>query len=262
MRKRIALTVAAFTALFLLLGWGVAANASQSTYPWDSADIQNQSLGSVDLAPNSVGSSELQAIGTEDVKYNSLNGWDIENGMLTGVDVKDGSLGLKELSESAKAELKGDTGDAGTPGTDGVVDPITLETEKTTVTNMGGTWGSLAEPRATLLGSVEVPAGKYMITANGFFTADADGNPVPAQVQTAVRYDNDTKWGVDLGTAFSTTGTWKGRDYTTSSTVVLTLPDTTVSVYGFGYDVNGESGQNSGQFDASARLTLVPVQQD
>jgi hypothetical protein len=120
MRKRIALSVAVFVALILGLGYASTATASSDTYPWDSADIKNQSLLSVDLAPNSVGSSELQAIGTEDVKYNSLNGWDIENGMLTGVDTKDGSLGIKEFSADAKAALKGDTGDQGVAGENAV----------------------------------------------------------------------------------------------------------------------------------------------
>jgi hypothetical protein len=251
--RRVTLVVAAFVVLVLGISVAGQASASQSTYPWDSADIKNQSLGSVDFAPNSVGSSEIT--------YQGVIGFDIKNGDVTGVDIQDGSITTKDLSDATEAKLKGNTGDTGAAGKDGVVDPIDLVTEKKTVTNMGGTWGTLAEPRATLLGSVDVPAGKYMVTANGFFTADADGNPVEAQVQTAVRYDNGTKWGVDLGTAYSTTGTWKGRDYTTSSTRVVTIPtDTTVSVYGFGYDIAGESSQNSGQFDASAYLTLTPVQ--
>lgn len=117
--QRRPLVIAAIVAATAMLFGGMAgATASQSTYPWDSADIKNQSLRSWDLAPNSVGNSELvgNAVSSPEVAYNSLNGWDIENGTLTHHDVQDGTLGLADLSESAKAELQGAAGTDGVSG--------------------------------------------------------------------------------------------------------------------------------------------------
>jgi hypothetical protein len=63
-----------------------------------SKTVKNQSLKSVDLAPDSVGSSEIRA-----------------NAVGTSA-IKDGSIGLRDLSDSAKANLKGQKG---APGRDG-----------------------------------------------------------------------------------------------------------------------------------------------
>jgi hypothetical protein len=48
-----------------------------------------------------------------------ITGADVRDRSLTGADVKDGSLGLKKLSPSARARLKGGIGPQGAPGVQG-----------------------------------------------------------------------------------------------------------------------------------------------
>lgn len=116
--KRNYMVAAALIAGALLLAPPVTAAAASLI---DSSDIKNQSVLSVDLAEGSVGSSEVRtnAVGTTEVAYSSLTGFDIANDNLTGVDVKDGSLGIKEFSAAAKADLQGSDGTDGSDGADG-----------------------------------------------------------------------------------------------------------------------------------------------
>jgi hypothetical protein len=258
--RRVALVVTAFVVLVLGVSVAGQASASQSTYPWDSADIKNQSLGSVDLAPNSVGSSELAAnsVGSADVKYNSLTGWDILNNDLTGVDVKDGSITTKDLSDATEATLKGNTGENGAPGKDGVIDPV-YETSNVNVVKIGGKFAD----NATIADQFTLSAGKYMISTDALFRSNAttSGN---ADLQLAVRAADGTVWGQDLGTAFTgDSPVQANREVSVHTTRVVTIPaDTTVTVYVFGYDASGEGSADSGLFDAEVYLTAVPVAQD
>lgn len=266
--KRNYMVPAALVAAALVIGVPTVAAASQNTYPWDSADIKNQSLGSVDLAPNSVGSSEIRgnAVGTSEVKYSSLNGWDIENSSLTGVDVKsssldgsdikDGSLTTKDLSTATKASLQGKDGK---DGRDGIIIPISRTSEFVTVDKIGGSF----KTNATLAYEIALPAGKYLVSAHGFFISNQEtsGN---TSLQVALRsgWNGTDAFGTDYGTGFTGSAPSQAQREVTTSTPLTTIElteETTLQVLVFGYDNAGQGSADSGKFDSQVTLTAIPV---
>jgi hypothetical protein len=159
--------------------------------------------------------------------------------------------------------LKGDTGadgvdgENGQDGADGVVDPVYLATTPVNVALIGGPFAT----NATLAGSVELPAGKYVVTTDAFFKSNTttSGNTT---LQVATRGVDGSQWGQDLGTGFTgSSPVQANREVTTSTTRVVTLAaDTTVEVKVFGYDNAGTGSADSGKFDAQVYLTAIPVQ--
>jgi hypothetical protein len=78
--------------------------------------------------------------------------------LLTGLDVQDGSLGLVDLSESAKAALKGQTGEKGATGAKG----------ETGAAGPQGVPGPKGEPGSPgVIGSIDALAGTRCTTGEG-----------------------------------------------------------------------------------------------
>lgn len=255
--KRNYMVPAAIVAAALIIGIPTVASAAATI---GSAQIRNQSILSVDLAPNSVGSSELRA--------DSIDSREVKPSSLLGSDIKDGSLGLADLSATAKDTLQGSDGSDGingvdgsdgvngVDGADGVVEPV-YATFTANVANIGGSFST----QATKAGEVTLPAGKYLITTDALFRSNAttSGNTT---LQVATRGVDGTQWGSDLGTGFTGASPVQAdREVTTSTTRVVTLAvDTVVEVKVFGYDNAGQGSADSGLFDAEVYLTAVPVQ--
>lgn len=244
--KRNYLVPAAIVAAALVIGVPTVATASQNTYPWDSKDIKNQSLLSVDLAANSVGSSEIRgnAVGTSEIAYQGVSGFDIKNNDVTGVDIKDQSIGLKELHPSTVSALE-----------DAVVPQFGKFTAN--VANVGGSFSE----RATTAGEFTLKSGKYIITTDALFRSNAatSGNTT---LQVAVRGKDGSEWGSDLGTGFTgSSPSQANREVSTSTTRVVSVDvDTVVEVKVFGYENNGTGSADSGLFDAEVHVTAIPVQ--
>jgi hypothetical protein len=188
----------------------------------------------------------------------NIGSWHIADGTIKGKDLRPG---IKEKVKNGNKALRKIENNQDQWSEDTKVVPFYSESDKDQeIVNTGGSWGTLADPRATQLDSVMLPAGKYVITTEGFFTEIDGGNPDAAQLQIAVRMADGSNWGVDLGTCFTTTGTAPGRDYTCSTTRTVTLTEETeVLVFGFGYNVNDQSGSNSGEFEAESYLTALSV---
>lgn len=229
-----------------------------------------------------------------------IGGDDIKTGAVTGTHVKDGSLTTKDISQATQDKLKGnagadgaqgpqgeagpqgpsgadgedgaqgpkgDTGDTGPQGPtgatgedgeDGVVTPVYKETAPVNVAKIGGSF----KTNATLAGTVELPAGKYILDVNGFFRSN-QATSGQTTLQTAVRvgWNGADTFGTDLGTAFTGgTPTAANREVSNSATRVVHLPTTTtVQLLVFGYDNSGGSA-DSGKFDATVFFTATPVQ--
>lgn len=153
----------------------------------------------------------------------------------------------------------GTNGTNGTDGADGVVDPVFSVGDETTVADMGGSWGTFAAPRATLIDTVSLEAGEYLLNAEGIMTtlgADADG----FFGQIAVRSVDNTTWGKDLGTCFTADfGTQANREASCSTTRVVEFAEQTeVKVFAFGYQRDGQGGV-SNAVKAKSFLTATPV---
>lgn len=244
--KRNYLVPAAIVAAALVLGVPTMAAASQNTYPWDSTDIKNQSLLSVDLATDSVGKSEIRssAVGSPEIAYQGVAGLDIKNDDVTGVDIKDRSIGLKELHPSTVSALEDS------------VQPL-FGKFTANVANVGGSFSE----RATKAGEFTLPSGKYIITTDALFRSNAttSGNTT---LQVAVRGVDGSQWGSDLGTGFTgSSPSQANREVSTSTTRVVSVDvDTTVEIKVFGYENNGTGSADSGLFDAEVHVTAIPVQ--
>lgn len=191
----------------------------------------------------------------QDIVNGTVRTGDIADKTIRADDIRPGRIGMEHMRRDLREQF------AENSESDAAPSPIYSESDKDiAITQMGGSWGTLTEPNATLLDTVTLPAGRYVLTTEGFFTADSDGNPAPAQIQVAVRMADGTKWGADLGTCFATTGVERKRDYTCSTTRTVELAaDTDVQVFGFGYNVEDEGGSNSGEFVAESYLTALPV---
>jgi hypothetical protein len=175
----------------------------------------------------------------------TITGQDIVNGTIESRDIKNGTIGLHDIGPVTQKLLK----ESPTPVYE-VTDPVN-------VANIGGTF----KTRATLAGTVELPAGKYVLTADGFFRSNSVTSG-ETTLQTAVRvgWNGTDTFGTDLGTAFTGgSPTAANREVSTSSTRVVTFTETTtVQLLVFGYDNSGGSA-DSGKFDAQVFLTAEPV---
>ncbi len=197
--------------------------------------------------------------GVDIVRKGSIGSWHIKDDTVRAKDLKPNLR--QKVANGNKALRKIEQNQADWSEQNEIVPIYSESTKDQIITQTGGSWGTLEAPNATQLDAVTLPAGRYVLTTEGFFTeAGGDGNPDPAQMQVAVRMADGTKWGVDLGTCFTTTGTAPGRDYTCSTTRVVTLEsETEVLVFGFGYNVEDQSGSNSGEFEGETYLTALPV---
>ena len=139
------------------------------------------------------------------------------------------------------------------------IDPAFSAGSETTVADLGGSWGTFAAPRATLIDTVSLAAGEYMLSTEGIMTtlgSDADG----FFGQIAVRSANGETWGADLGTCFTADfGTQANREASCSTTRVVEFAEQTeVKVFAFGYQRDGQGGV-SNAVKAKSFLTATPV---
>lgn len=118
----------------------------------------------------------------------------------------------------------------------------------------------------TEIGTFVVPAGRWLVYTNVQFTrtvaaAVATEAPRP-QLGLRIGQDpakaGDAKWGVDVGTVSGNDiSPYKGADlFGMSMQPLYTTENTTVGVYGFGYNADrGTAG--SGQIEAAVKVILV-----
>lgn len=186
-----------------------------------SDDIQNQSIRSVDIAPNGVGKSE----------------------------VRSDSVGLSELNQKAKDFITGQASDVfGTS-----VEGRTFPTKN--VTNIGGSFTT----RATHVASFALQPGKYLLSSDGFFitTAATSGG---TRMQLAIRGEDGSVWGSDLGTCFTgTISVLKDREATCNTTRTVTIDEpTNIKVMAFGYADN-QGSADSGKVDVTVSVSAVKI---
>lgn len=237
----------------------------------DGGDIANNSITAKDLARDSVGASELKAGA---VHLSNLS--PSLQKALQGARGPQGPQGPQ--GETGAQGPKGDTGaqgpqgpkgDPGTPGTNGDIARDALGSlagrydsdpaAPTTITNLGGSF----KTRSTSVGSIDLPAGTYLLTGSAFF--DRLDNAVGAddtRLQLALRDGKtDTSFGTDDGTCFTglfaKTGVDREATCTTSRVVTFAQP-TTVQVIAFGYNDSGSSS-GGGNFTVDAHVAAVKV---
>jgi hypothetical protein len=247
-------------------------------------EIANNTITSSNLASNSVGASEL--------KGNVLAGIKGEKGEKgddgkRGPKGETGPQGPAGESGTAGAEgvrgLEGPAGPQGIPGLTGLQGPqgapgaqgpqgpagdpasdvagtVTAyhASSATPVSAIGGSFGKFtATVRATLLDTITVPAGTYTVSADGFFHSTQAVSGL-TRMQLALRVNDGSDWGVDLGTCFTgATSPLADREATCSSTRVVTFANPTdVLVYAFGYADN-QGGTDSGKLEATSYVTFL-----
>lgn len=158
-----------------------------------------------------------------------------------------------------KGGPQGKPGVAGKDGADGVALGATKTFDATTITNIGGSFAG----RATELTTLHLDAGQYLISSDAFFnqTDDTKTGEHPV-LQLAVRGDDGSTWGTDLGTCF--TGAFPGGpgdiDQSCSDSKLVTIPagGQDVTVYGFGYN-SDQSATGSGNFEVKGSVTALKV---
>lgn len=128
-----------------------------------------------------------------------------------------------------------------------------------TIANLGGKYLD----RYTVLGETVVPAGHWLVYTNVKFTRiatspDATDAPRP-QVGLRIGQDKEAgDFGIDVGTVGGNDiSPYKGADlFGTSVEPLVTTENTTVGIYGFGYNSDrGTAG--SGEIDATVQIILV-----
>lgn len=247
------IVIAAATAA--IFGGGAAYAAAQIT----SAQIADQTIQSRDIA--------AQGVGTSEVRNQSIVSGDISEGGVGASEIRDGSITGADINDTTEKNLKGATGpqgekgDPGAPGKDGVVSPVYSATEFMTVENIGGSFGKFTETvRATKVDTVELPAGEYVLTAEGFFLNN-QATSGQTRMQLAVRVNDGSDWGKDFGTCFTgAISTLANRESHCSSTRVVTVAEgDVVEVYAFGY-ADDQGSADSNKVDVKSYVTAIPVQ--
>lgn len=114
---------------------------------------------------------------------------------------------------------------------------------------------------ATLLGSVDLPAGDWLVNTSAVFTRITSG-ATGARPQLALRYNptEDNPYGLNAGTLMGAEiSPTMSRELTESASEYVHITEPTqMSVYGFGYN-DDQSAAGGGQITAKARITLLRV---
>ncbi|KQW50923.1 hypothetical protein ASC77_25015 [Nocardioides sp. Root1257] len=216
-----------------------------------SAQIKNGTIQTVDLNPSVV--RKLNQAGPRgpagQAGSDGSDGADGADGA-DGVDGTDGTPGIQGIQ-----------GPPGPAASDklGALAADASSTAKT-VTNIGGTFGKFtATVRATELDSFTLPAGTYQLTADGFFHSTAAVSGL-TRLQLALRINDGTDWGVDVGTCFTdSTSPLADRESSCQTTRVIELAaPTEVLVYAFGYADN-QGSADSGKFQAVSHVSAIRV---
>lgn len=140
-------------------------------------------------------------------------------------------------------------------------------------------WGSLADgpqdipetaiakiggpflDNATLLGSVDLPAGDWLVNTSAVFTRTTSG-ATGTRPQMALRYNatQANPFGESAGTLMGVEiSPTANRELTESASEYVHITEPTqMSIYGFGYN-DDQSAAGSGQITAKARITLLRV---
>lgn len=255
--------VLAAGAMFAVGGMGTATAARLIT----GDRIANNTITSDNLAANSVGKSELQNGIVKDGK----DGKDGEVGPQgpageSGAAGAEGVRGLQGADgATGPAGPAGAPGAPGAPGAQGPQGPQGvpgapasdvagkvegyLTTAPALINLIGGTFST----RATQLGSLTLPAGKYVLTGNAFF-----GSQQAVSGKTRLQLALRTAGGDDVGTCFTgATSPLVNREITCSTTrVVEFASETVVNVYGFGY-ADDQGSADSGKFGVASYVTAV-----
>ena len=252
-------TVVIAAATAAVFGGGGAYAAAQIT----SAQIADQTIQSRDIGSQGVGTDEVrnQTLGSGDIAAGGVGASEIRDGSITGADINNTTE--KNLKGAAGKEgPAGPQGPEGPAGENGVVSPVSSEAAPLPVKDIGGSFGKDPAVRATEIDSVDLKAGKYVLTAEGFFTNNA-ATSGDTRMQLAVRVQDGSNggWGQDLGTCFTgAISTLADRESHCSSTRVVDLAaDASVKVYAFGY-ADDQGSADSGKVDAKSFVTAIPVQ--
>lgn len=250
-------TVVIAAATASIFGGGAAYAAARIT----SADIADQTIQSRDIAAQGVGTSEVrnQSIVSGDIAEGGVGASEIRNGSITGADINDTTEKNLKGAKGAKGD-KGDKGDPGADGKDGVVSPAYSASDSSIVQAIGGSFGKFTDGvRATRVDTIELPAGEYVLTAEGFFV-NSQATTGKTRMQLAVRVDDGSDWGKDFGTCFTADfGTQKDRETSCNTTRLVQVDnETEVVVYGFGYQRNGQ-GAATNAVEGSAFVSATPV---
>lgn len=240
-------------ALFAAGGMGTATAAKLIR----GSDIMDNSITSKQLAGGSVGAAELKRSVLKGVKGKRGPKGDTGPSGESGTAGAEGVRGLQGLQGAPGPQgaqgpqgIPGAPGPAGDPASDtaGVLTGY-FESDPALVTYIGGTFST----RATLLDTITLPAGTYVVTANGFFHSTAAVSGL-SRLQLALRTDT----GEDVGTCFTgATSPLADREATCSTTRVVTFANPTdVRVYAFGYADN-QGAADSNKFAAVSYVTAV-----
>jgi hypothetical protein len=205
------------------------------------------------FAIGTTGATAARLIGSKDIKDNSVK----------SRDLRDGTITTQDLDAATIAELKGSPV---TPAPAPVQTPLGAQlaanstSDVTEVANIGGSFGKFtATVRATKLDEVTLPAGTYQLSADGFFHSTVATSGL-TRLQLAIRVDDGTDWGQDLGTCFTDAASpLADREATCSSTRVVTVAaPTAVEVFAFGY-ADDQGSADSGKFVAQSYLSAIKV---
>lgn len=203
------------------------------------------------FAIGTTGATAVQLITSKDLKDDSVKSRDIRDGTIKMKDLKDTTIEALQGPQVAPAPVQTPLGaQLAANETSGV----------TVIDDIGGTFGKFTETvRATKLDEVALPAGTYQLSVDGFFksTAATSGQ---TRLQLAVRVDDGSDWGLDLGTCFTgAASALANREATCATTRVVTLTATTqVQVFAFGY-ADDQGSADSGKFTAQSFLTAIEV---
>ncbi len=209
--------------------------------------VDNSLPGKTKLAPNSVDRSRLDLSLQADIDA-----------------VKDDSVHLDSLDANVRRML---ANDANTPDVKGDMQHAGSLPPKV-IENLGGKYfgdtTATDDDRYTKIGEVVVPEGSWMVYTSVQFTRTAEG-VAGSRPQIGLRIDQDQtkteaegKWGVSVGTiGGNDIAPYKGADlFGQTVEPLVTTKNTTVSVYGFGYN-DDRSAAGSGQIAAAVKIVLV-----
>lgn len=114
---------------------------------------------------------------------------------------------------------------------------------------------------ATLLGSVDLPAGDWLVNTSAVFTRIASG-AAGTRPQLALRYNatQGNPYGLSAGTLMGAEiSPTMSRELTESASEYVHIAEPTqMSVFGFGYN-DDQSAAGGGQITVKARITLLRV---
>lgn len=252
----------------VVIAVGLGASAISGVSPAQAAEqitglnIKDNSVAKVDVGSQAVGTSELQdqSVQSGDISEGGVGASEVRNGSLTGTDMNPNTVQRfleKGMTPSEKDTYATKADEAARAA---ATAPVAGQ-GTATVANIGGTFGKFPDNvRATILDTVDLPAGKYVVTGEGFFINN-QATSGQTRMQLALRVENGTDWGQDLGTCFTgAVSPLANRESHCSSTRVVTLgEDSIVKVFAFGY-ADDQGSADSGKVNATSFVTAIPVQ--